>query len=833
MINIRQVSFGVGEISEDLSARIDLSLYMSAVRTCHNFRVTKKGSLENRHGTLFVSSLDDAVKSSRLLGFDFGSDQSFVLEFDPLSITVYWHGGTVVADTVETTYTEADLPKLVFAQSRDVITITCPGKDPMELHRNGDEDWSLVACDFSALEPVFIEYVTYPGITDMYIEYTPHGVSGVARDYDYGVSMVLKEDATGRVTETQINSFSAVLSPLKVHYLVNVDNWNSGTNYTEGETARTGGTVWLCILENLNKDPTSSANSDYWEKIGTDIWDSGTTYSIGDRVRDSINQFFYRCTAGTSTGEQPSTSPSSWDLVRMSLGTHIGRLFYLPDMPVKLHWPGVTAPTGYTLVAYRLYRGEQNHYVDGVGVTHTQTDMVLLDELDPWVVDYRDDGSTPVDSTKGPRTNINPLDNDPPETVAYFGQRRAFGRRNEVILSEVGDYYNLEKPRTAVADAPTSIIVDSNQYEEIKWLMPGKTLLIGTTNVVPYVLSGKDTAQQAMTSTDFAVRGQEKIGACGVRPLQVKDKLVFLDDTARGVHAASYDYSGDGYLSEDLLLLASHLTEDDQIISWCYQRQPDSTLWAVTDSGRLLGLTYIPAQKMVAWHWHDTQGTYEDVCCVLEGSEHALYARVCRTLPGGTVRYLERFDGHVITADSPSEDLIFLDCALTYSGSPATVFSGLSHLEGMEVYGLADGNVCGPYTVSSGAINVADDFEDGVSKMLVGLAYESSIELLDALDTKVQLIGKMKQVKAVRVKIKNSRGFDASAGSDNTGAKWWSWMQRTVSDSYDSVPLASGEFRVAVGDHMNLYGRARIRQADPLPLTILAVEREIDLGDES
>ena len=63
--------------------------------------------------------------------------------------------------------------------------------------------------------------------------------------------------------------------------------------------------------------------------------------------------------------------------------------------------------------------------------------------------------------------------------------------------------------------------------------------------------------------------------------------------------------------------------------------------------------------------------------------ETAVYFIVRRTVGGQTRRYVERLHTRVFATIA---DAWFLDCALQYSGAPATVISGLWHLAGEPVW---------------------------------------------------------------------------------------------------------------------------------------------------
>src|SRR5690606_34482023 len=111
------------------------------------------------------------------------------------------------------------------------------------------------------------------------------------------------------------------------------------------------------------------------------------------------------------------------------------------------------------------------------------------------------------------------------------------------------------------------------------------------------------------------------------------------------------------------------------IVDWAYQEEPNSVVWMVRSDGTLLGLTYLREHDVVAWHRHDTDGLVESVAVIPEGNEDALYMIVKRTIDGATVRYLERMNSRYF---EEIEDLVHLDCAITYDGRSETIFAGIT-----------------------------------------------------------------------------------------------------------------------------------------------------------
>jgi hypothetical protein len=79
-----QTSFASGELAPALHARIDVSRYASALRTCRNFLVRAYGGVMNRPGTIHVGGVKEN-KVARLLPFSFSTEQTYILEASELA----------------------------------------------------------------------------------------------------------------------------------------------------------------------------------------------------------------------------------------------------------------------------------------------------------------------------------------------------------------------------------------------------------------------------------------------------------------------------------------------------------------------------------------------------------------------------------------------------------------------------------------------------------------------------------------------------------------------------------------------------------------------------
>lgn len=231
----------------------------------------------------------------------------------------------------------------------------------------------------------------------------------------------------------------------------------------------------------------------------------------------------------------------------------------------------------------------------------------------------------------------------------------------------------------------------------------------------------------ALSPDSVAVRAQSYVGANDCQPVIANNSIVFA--AARGGHIWSidYTYTVNGYSATDRSVIACHLFDGYDIKDIAFQKAPYSIVWAVSSDGSLLGLTYSLDQNLTAWHRHTTDGIFEHICCVAEGTEDRLYAVVRRQVNGQWKRYIERMGLIKVKED---ENVRKMDCwvedtAGSSTNSSVTV-SGLDHLEGKDVTAIIDGvplTYDDTRTVSGGKITLPK----GGSNLAVGLPYTSTL----------------------------------------------------------------------------------------------------------
>jgi hypothetical protein len=305
-------------------------------------------------------------------------------------------------------------------------------------------------------------------------------------------------------------------------------------------------------------------------------------------------------------------------------------------------------------------------------------------------------------------------------------------------------------------------------------------------------------------------------GCAPLRPLVVNDTVLYLQAQRAAVRELAFDSRAVkfGWGSNDLSIMASHLLSGSghTIVDWAFQRLPIPVVWAVRDDGTLLSITYSREMGVVAWARHDTDGIVDQVVCLPEGTEDALYVIVNR---GGN-HYIERMTSRHVTDRAEG---CFLDSALIYNGIPKQTFNGRT------VVAVRDGIVERPTTpVTGGSLTLSAPG----SRVRIGLPYSCDLELLDFYgsgtpDTEAH--SREKRVSKVIWEVDGTAGLSAGETIDSLSP----WVPEV---GYLAPPsgVMTDQLAVPITGSWNRGGRAVLRQSDPLPVTVLGAVREMEVG---
>ena len=424
-----------------------------------------------------------------------------------------------------------------------------------------------------------------------------------------------------------------------------------------------------------------------------------------------------------------------------------------------------------------------------------------------------------------------------PSHVTFFRNRLVFARARDRRLwfSVAADYENFadrDEGGLVTAEMAVSLTVESDDSNQIQYLIPAAALVIGTAG-------GEHTCMEQTDADPFGpsnakiVKASE-FGSRGVQPVRVGESILVVQRSGRKLREISYDALQDGYKSLDMSVLAPHLVPKGRTIrQMAYQKEPHSIIWAALDDGQLRGFTFNREQytepPFGGWHRHPIGGSgiVESLVTVPSpvNDRDDLWMVVRRTINGSTKRYIEYMAAEYESGDDQA-DAFYVDCGLSYDGSPATTISGLGHLEGQTVDVLADGASHPQRTVASGSITL----QRSASVVHVGLPCPAKLATmrLNAGSADGTAQGKTKRVNKMRVRLMDTLG--GKMGPSETELD--EIMFRSTGDVMDAPPpIFTGDKELPWRGGYETDAIVWYVNDQPLPATVVAIMPSVTTQD--
>jgi hypothetical protein len=423
-----------------------------------------------------------------------------------------------------------------------------------------------------------------------------------------------------------------------------------------------------------------------------------------------------------------------------------------------------------------------------------------------------------------------------PQTVTLHEQCLVFaGCQSQPLTvwgSALGDFENFQ--RSSLADASYAKLIGSTRGNAIVWLASTSSgLAIGTQGDEWLIRSPED---QRISATVGNITRQSAYGSAYIQPLMGNDAVMFVQRGRRKLREFVYVLDKDGFSAPDLTLLAEHISSEG-FKQLAFASTPDPVVWAVTEDGKLLSMTFERDQSVVGWSSHPTQGEVESVAVIYGGTGEAdeVWVVAKRTIKAPfssadvVKRYIERLDPRkwIKLENHDAANYIYADCARNMALSPAQqVITGLEHLEGLEVAVLADGFAHPARTVNQGQITL----QGPASRVVVGLAFTPRLQPsrteLALQDGTAQ--GRVWKTNRATIRLWRSLGCEYA---DTPEGPFFPIENRSVATPMDTVePLITGDRVVALkSSHVGGIDLC-LRQRLPLPFHVLALIPQFDLS---
>ncbi|OZI23750.1 hypothetical protein CAL26_09985 [Bordetella genomosp. 9] len=742
---------------------MDLANFQTGLALCRNFWTLPHGPAQNRPGTEFVAETKDSSKRSRLLRFAFNTEQTFAMEFGDQYVRFHTQGSTLLEAPKTITNVSNALPAVVTA--------------PAHGYSQGDTVYITGIAGQVALNgrKFFIGNVT--SNTFSLFQLNGNGMDTT------GMPPYVAGGAALRVYEIGTPYLEADLEDL--HYVQSGDVLTIvHPSYAPRELRRLGATSWT--LSTIAFGPTLPGPTDL---VANAFAGSGTANN---------QNFSYVVTAVA-----PNTLEES---IASNVATCTNDLT-LNGAHNDLTWTAVPGA-----VRHNVYKASDSNIFGYVGQTPGTDGFFRDDNIDE-------------DVTKTPPENNDPFTStgNYPSAVGYIQQRRVFAgtlnRPQTVWLTRTGTESNMSSSIPSRDDDAIVLRVAASQVNVMRHLVPLADMMMLTSDAEwRLTTAGTDV----LTPTSVAVKPQSYTGSSNVQPVVANNRLIFSANRDGHLQEVVYNNDAGGYVPSDISILATHLLEDYSISDMAFMRAPVPIVWSVRADGTLLGTTYVPDQKVVGWHQHDTVGGFFESCTTInEGREESLYVIVRRTVQGRTVRYVERLHTRRF---QQLADAFFVDCGLTYQGAPVGGVTGLHHLEGLTVAILADGAVMAPRVVTGGVV----ELEHSASTVHIGLPITADLQTLPFAVEQAQAFGagRPKNINKVFARVRESSAIQAGPDFESLVE----FKQRTNEPMGTPPRLISGEIEIPVRNNWSTDGQLCVRQARPLPVTVVSMCSEAAIG---
>ncbi len=393
-----------------------------------------------------------------------------------------------------------------------------------------------------------------------------------------------------------------------------------------------------------------------------------------------------------------------------------------------------------------------------------------------------------------------------PITVAFHQDRLVIGGSrdlpNRLWFSRSGDLFNFDLA-DGLDDAAIEFSILSDQVNAIRGIFSGRHLQVFTSGA-EWMVTG-----DPLTPAAVQILRQTRVGALVDRyvpPVNVDGATLYLARNKRQVQEFLYTDLEQAYQSTDLALLSPHMIDDPLDMDFDPKRR---LLFIVRGDGDFSVLTVFRSEKVAAWTLHATQGIVSSVSVV------------------GDDVYMLISDNGQYSIQQFNDDLS-MDYALQGDVDvAATLWSGLDHLEGLNVSVIADGIPVEGLSVSGGQITLPS----AVNTIQVGLSFSHEIKPLPP-----NAVGAAGGGRKVRLVEGLFRLQDTAALSLDTGQGLRS-ISLTDLDEQQLLDVPPPEFsgdvsvRALGWAHDTTRPLWRIEQSNPLPFTILSVTTQIKVND--
>jgi len=819
-------SFTAGELSPQMEGRTDFQKYFNGCTRLENFVVLPHGPVMRRPGTHYVSEIKNSAAKTRLIPFEFSTEQTYILEFGNQYIRFYKDEGQIQSSgsayEISSPYLTAELFDIKFAQSADVMYITHNNHATRKLSRTGHTSWSLTEVDFTN-GPYLDQNTTSTTITPSAT--TGNGITLTASSGIFAATDVdrLVSFSGGHAKITAFTSTTVVTA----NVIENFDNTNAVSTWKLGAFSATTGFAScvsffeqrLVFAATIRQPQTMffSKSGDYENMTSGTAADSAMVYTIASNQVNVIVALKATRTliVMTTGGEYAVSSGSSQDAITPT-NINIRKQSNYGSAGVDALSIGNA-----TLFLQRAKRKIRELAYNFDSDSYQAPDLTILAEhvtkSGITQMDYQQEPFSVAWCVREDGVLAGFTYNRLQQVTAWH--RHIIGGKSDTGKSIIQQKISFTANATNVSVANDTITLtghglstgDPVFYSASSNVIGG----LNTSNV--YFVISVDANTIKLASTAANATGGTAINLSSAPSSDTTQAIyqgVNIDTDI--IYSSNHGFqTGDFIFYKNSGTAIGGLSENTK---YFINKIDDNQFQLFSDE------SFLNTAKINLTSAHTSEQTDKilthakvESVAVISGSsdEDQVYLIVQRYINGSTKRYIEYLEPFDFNSDLTS--FFYVDSGLKYAGDPTTTLSGLSHLEGELLTVVGEGAVQASKTVSSGSITI----DTAAEELTVGFQYSSDLQTmrLDEGFTETTQT-KVKRIYDLSVRFHETVGASVGPNSYTLTAIDF----RDSSASMDlPVPLFTGDKFIEFDSDYGTEGLVYVKQPQALPMTILGI----------
>lgn len=349
-------------------------------------------------------------------------------------------------------------------------------------------------------------------------------------------------------------------------------------------------------------------------------------------------------------------------------------------------------------------------------------------------------------------------------------------------------------------------------FDDIEAIYPGRNLMFFTSGgefIIP------QTFGDPITPTTAVFTRQSSIGSeTGFRPQEVEGGVLYVQRRGASIQEFIYDDAQQAFSNNFVSLLSSHLIRNpvDFALRKATSTEEGAYILLVKGDGNLTIANVLRSQGITSFVEAETDGSFKSCGVDIED----MYFVVEREIDGNTINWLERFNNDH-----------YMDASVRVTtGLPSDTLTGLDHLEGEECRVLADGSILDNETVASGSMTIGRDAAESLEVGLNFIPIVTDLPASLAIGQQATIMGMKTNISEISLRLSETAGIVVNGKR----VSFRGFGPSGSGSPFDVLPTRfTGVKRIMGQRGWNEDAQVTITQQDPLPMTVLAIKKRINV----